>query len=107
VRYVLLAAFAACTTALPPAELPEGDYPDGGIVEVYRDGSPQAVASPCGQACASLQRLGCPETAPRGSITCYIACTKAASLRTIPVACWARATSQAEARACGGLRCIP
>jgi hypothetical protein len=61
----------------------------------------------CGDACAHLRALGCPEgSGSMGGEPCTVTCTKASSARPLPLACWSDAGSTAEAKACGALRCI-
>lgn len=95
----------SCRTREPEPYVPEW-YP--GPLEVVvpaPEGSPAAVASPCGQACSNLYRLGCVEGRPSGT-SCYTACIRMAALQRIPAACWARANSVDELRACGRVRCL-
>ena len=111
----LLAAavlLSACPSPQPlpvPVDIvdvdPTGDYPPpGGVVEVFADGSPQALASPCGKACTNLDAIGCPEGALKN---CYRGCVTAATHVRVPTGCWAGARTREEARWCGLLRCVP
>lgn len=99
---------AACSSSpqpspVPPNADPNGDYPPpGGVVEVFADGSPQALASPCGRACTNLSAIGCPEGQLR---SCYRGCVSQATQVRVPATCWAEAKTKEQARACGLLRC--
>lgn len=90
---------------VPTPEGPEsGDYPPpGGGVEAFPDGSPQALSSPCGRACAALARIPCSEGL---KATCYRGCLSQAEHQRVPTGCWISAKTPPEARACGGLRCL-
>lgn len=71
-------------------------------VEPARENTPEA----CELACERLKAIGCPEG--DGSLSgepCTRVCLRAASLRALPLACWAGAPSASDARACGALRC--
>jgi hypothetical protein len=85
------------------------DYPGAdGVVEVLPDDSVGAAASPCGRACESMRRAGCPEGMPNARGTsCYRVCVRAASLQRLPLACVAGAVGQEQIRACGFVRCVP
>lgn len=87
----LLVAAVACVT---PAAAPPANDADAGITVT--------TASACSRACLHLRDLGCPEGR---SPTCAKACTGRAELFDTPAACWASASTPAEARACGGLAC--
>ena len=102
----LLAVLLVACPSSHPAQAPTDPYPPpGGGLQTFPDGSDDAAKSPCGQACANLKRVGCPEG---GAATCYRACTRQASLERVPVACWISAHDQAAVRSCGPqLRCIP
>lgn len=61
----------------------------------------------CDRACARLRAIGCPEgSGSMGGEPCTITCQRAVGVRPLPIVCWADAGSSAEAKACGGLRCI-
>lgn len=79
-------------------------YPIGDeVVTTYPDDSPQSLASPCGLACKHLKELQCKEGGP----ACYRACLHQVALERVPIACWQRAASVADVRACGPqLRCL-
>ena len=85
----------------PPPRPP----PEPAVVEVFQDASTDAAASPCGKACASLAKLGCPEARPRPGTSCYRGCLSMLAHQEVPTSCWAAAATVEEARACGGLRC--
>lgn len=108
---VLTLMLTACPLRdpMPVEPMPPDWYPAAGtplVVEV--DGSPSAEQSPCGRACASLRRLGCPEGQPsRKGVSCYRTCLEMASLERIPAECWASAGTVADLRACGRVRCVP
>lgn len=93
-----IVSIAACydaTKPLPPYQ-PIGPGP-----------GPVELADACVRACANLAALGCPEgSGSLGGEPCSVTCQRASELRPLPVACWAAATSTAEAKACGSLRCI-
>lgn len=66
------------------------------------------VAEACAVACDHLKAIGCPEG--KGSLaghSCAPVCVESMNLRPLPLACWANASSQDAARACGSLRCAP
>jgi hypothetical protein len=114
-RYLLSLIFAVMLLGCPlhdPVNV-EPDYPSGyppgnEIVPEYADGSAQALASPCGQACKRISELSCPEGKPNAAgWSCYRVCVKATRLRRLPVACWTAAPDVSALRACGALRCLP
>lgn len=102
VIWMLLAGGCKLTSNTEPTD---ANYPVGdAVVETYPDDSPQALASPCGLACKHLAELHCPE----GGATCYRACLHQVALERVPVACWTKAPTVADVRACGPqLRCLP
>lgn len=107
------ALLLACPAPRPPGPPPDedadaGDYPvpPENLVEELPEGSPQGLSSPCGKACENLRRVPCREGFPtREGVTCYRGCLSMARHQRVPASCWAAASSPAEARACGGLRC--
>ena len=103
--------FGGCAPLPPtPAPLHGGDYPAASeIVIAYPDNSPEALSSPCGQACTNLARLGCPEAGKTDAGTsCYRACVRMVQLEEIPVACWAKVTTRDALSICGPqIRCVP
>jgi nitrous oxide reductase accessory protein NosL len=65
------------------------------------------VESACSSACVNLRRVGCPEG--QGAIsgeTCERRCAIASELRSMPLACWAKAADVVAARSCGSIRCV-
>lgn len=87
----------------PPISEIDGDYPPpGGVVEVFPDGSPEALKSPCGRACSNLAFLNCPEGKLRG---CYRGCLSQAQHVRVPTGCWTLAKAPTEVRDCGLIRC--
>lgn len=84
------------TKPLPPY------YPD------YPPNPPMGdIGDACVQACTSLRRIGCPEgQGAIGGETCERRCIIASELRTLPLACWARAEDVPTAKGCGSLRCL-
>jgi hypothetical protein len=111
-RSALLATLAVFLVACPLGPHPapvDPDYPaDATIVETFPEDSAQALSSPCGKACSTLLRLGCPEGSPSATgVTCYRTCVRMTSLRRIPATCWASAETVAQLRLCGGVRCVP
>lgn len=65
------------------------------------------VDEACSNACTNLRRLGCPEgQGAIGGETCERRCIIAMELRSMPLACWAKAEDVAFAKGCGSLRCI-
>jgi hypothetical protein len=71
-----------------------------------RDASPEPPAD-CAEACANLERLGCPEGRPASGANCVDVCDHAEStgVFSMRMACVASARSVGEVRACGTVRC--
>lgn len=97
--------FAGCRQAECPQRPPavdDGGAPDAPPVE------PEGLERACGNACAQLAQLGCPEANPNpGGESCYTICAKAETSRkfTLKPACLAAAKTVPAVRACGTVRC--
>lgn len=87
------------TKPLPPYQPIYGPGP--GPDDLY------SSAKSCEDACAHLRDLGCPEgQGSLGGEPCSVTCQRATELRALPLACWSAAKTQADAKACGSLRCV-
>jgi hypothetical protein len=110
--FLLVDAVGGCFGPVHPTPLEEpdaGDYPAPplNIVEVFPDDSEAALSSPCGKACYSLRRIPCREGYPTAAgVSCYRGCLAMASQQRVPTKCWMLAKTPAEARDCGGIRCL-
>lgn len=91
---------------VPPIDPKPDDWPGSGeVVEVFPDDSPQAASSPCGQLCAHLRDVPCPEGKDS---RCYRGCVHRAALATFPMSCLRTAQTPEKVRACGpAVRCMP
>lgn len=95
-------SFAGCRQAECPQRPPPAD--DGGVDAP----EPEGVERACGNACAQLAQLGCPEANPNpGGEGCYAVCAKAEATKkfTLKPACLTAAKTIAAVRACGTVRC--
>jgi hypothetical protein len=110
-----LVLLVACSSSPPPPPKPivpidaddRGDYPDGdGAIEEHPEGSLAAFSSPCGKACEQLRAILCSDGFARAGVTCYRACLSMAHHTRVPTGCWIMSKSIADARACGGIRCL-
>lgn len=92
--------FPKCDDPKHPCPNVEPDYP----------ASPpfgKELEEQCADACANLRDLGCPEgSGSAKGEPCSTTCYRAASLRPLPLLCWADAGAPSDARACGALRCV-
>lgn len=97
-------SFAGCRQAECPQRPPTTD--DGGAPDAPAE--PDGVERACGNACAQLAQLGCPEANPNpGGEGCYTVCAKAEASRkfTLKPGCLSAAKTIAAVRACGTVRC--
>lgn len=100
-----------CPSNVTPSPHPvvevDGDYPADGIPpEEFPEDSPMGLSSPCGKACDNLRKIPCVEGYPKNGVSCYRGCVSMARYQKIPTVCWMTARTQAEARGCGGIRCL-
>ncbi len=86
---VVALSLTACASAPPPAS-PADETVDGGI-------------STCAKACDQRKHLGCLEPALESS--CIPTCKKASAAKLYDPTCPAAATTLAQMRACGSVRC--
>lgn len=87
-RALVLSVLVACT----PASLDEPEPP------VPSQGTPET-------ACATLERLGCPEAQPTAAMSCPDVVRLAQRLQDMRVGCITAAESVAAVRACRTVRC--
>lgn len=91
-----------------PARVELATTTDGGV-EPFDVGDGYAVPA-CANACAMLQRLGCPEGVGRpGEDSCYVVCKRAETTRgriDLKPSCVSAARTKDDVRSCGTYRCL-
>ena len=109
----LLLVWVACRDANSPVDVQSDGGGSDASAEPVGDGGlmlpDDSVEARCGNACAQLARLGCPEAQPNpGGDSCVTICIKVevSKKMTMKPDCIAKAQSVKELSTCGTVRCV-